>query len=82
MQPSNLIDNWLVKTQIFHKYMLMSAYVNQKRLINFKNTPETLIEKIVTYRWNMSRFVVYIRSPKTVVLRKKLIFKFYSPYYE
>lgn len=50
MQPSNLIDNWLVKTQIFHKYMLMSAYVNQKRLINFKNTPETLIEKIVTYK--------------------------------
>lgn len=64
--------------------MLMSAYVNQKRWIisRLKNTPETLIEKIVTYKYNMSRFVVYIRSPKTVVLRKILIFKFYSPYYE
>lgn len=52
IQTSNPIDNWLVKTQIFHKYMLMSSYVNQKRSIisRLKNTPETLIEKIVAYK--------------------------------
>lgn len=52
IQTSNPIDNWLVKTQIFYKYMLMSSYVNQKRSIisRLKNTPETLIEKIVAYK--------------------------------